>query len=235
MRDLGDQFNVAFGDGSVYATRRGDINVSGPPAPRASAADRVRVLMLAANPADSGRLAIDEEARQISERLRLADERDVYELITCLAVRPMDLLQFLNQHRPQIVHFSGHGDRAGQIVLAADGGREQRVSAAALGELLRVANHRIRIVLLNACWTAGAVRAIGQHIDYVIGMRAPISDKAATVFAAAFYLALGFRCPVPQAFDQAVAALAVHGLTERHIPELLARTGADPYLTEGPR
>ena len=235
MRDAGHQINTVYGDGTINATRRGDINVSGQPqaqrpATRTAAADqRIRVLMLAANPVSSGRLAIDEEARQIGERLRLADERDAYDLITCWAVRPMDLLQYLNQHRPQIVHFSGHGDSAGQIVLSAGDGREQRVSADALGELFRVANHRIRVVLFNACWSAGAVRAIGQHVDYVIGMNAPISDEAATVFAAAFYLALGFSCPVPQAFDQAVAALAVHGLAERHIPQLLGR------LTEGPR
>ncbi|MEV4350730.1 CHAT domain-containing protein [Actinoplanes sp. NPDC049596] len=227
-----DQFNTAYG-GNVYATRHGDITVNA--SQPTAAGERVRVLMLAANPARSSRLAIDEEARLIGERLRLGDERDAYELVTCWAVRPMDLLQYLNQHRPQIVHFSGHGDRDGQIVLAAGGGREQRVSADALGELFRVANHRIRVVLLNACWSAGAVRAIGQHVDYVIGMTAPISDEAATVFAAAFYLALGFRCPVPQAFDQAVAALAVHGLAGRHIPELLARPGASPHLTEGPR
>ena len=240
MRDVGHQINNAYGGGHVYATRRGDINVSGQPqaerpTTQAVAGERIRVLMLAANPVSSGRLAIDEEARQIGERLHLADERDSYELITCWAVRPMDLLQYLNQHRPQIVHFSGHGDSAGQIVLAAGNGHEQRVSADALGELFRAANHRIRVVLLNACWSAGAVQAIGRHVDYVIGMNAPISDEAAAVFAAAFYLALGFRCPVPQAFDQAVAALAVHGLAGRHIPKLLTRLDAKPLLTEGPR
>ncbi|GIF23118.1 hypothetical protein BJ973_000524 [Actinoplanes tereljensis] len=241
MRDVGDQINTVHGAGSINATQRGDININGQPpeqravTQKAAADDRIRVLMLAANPVSSGRLAIDEEARQIGERLRLADERDAYELITCWAVRPLDLLQYLNQHQPQIVHFSGHGDSAGQIVLAAGRGREQRVSADALGELFRVANHRIRVVLLNACWSAAAVRAIGQHVDYVIGMNAPVSDEAATVFAAAFYLALGFGCPVPQAFDQAAAALAIHGLAGRHIPELSTRLHAKPFLTEGPR
>jgi hypothetical protein len=232
MRDVGHQINSAYGGGSVYATQRGDINVSGQPP---AAAERIRILLLAANPASSGRLAIDEEARQIGQRMRLADERDAYELITCWAVQPMDLLQYLNQYRPQVVHFSGHGDNAGQIVLADGHGGEHRVGADAVGELFRTANHSIRVVLLNACWSAAAVGAIGPHVDYVIGMDAPISDEAAVVFAAAFYLALGFRCPVPQAFDQAVAALAVHGLAGRHIPRLAARAHANPYLTEGPR
>jgi hypothetical protein len=241
MRDLGHQFNNTHGDGPLIATQRGDIIVGGQPQPgrpatrKAAAHERIRVLMLAANPVSSGRLALDEEARQIGERLRLADERDAYELITCWAVRPMDLLQYLNQHRPQIVHFSGHGDSAGQIVLAAEQGHEMRVGADALGELFRVANHHIRVVLLNACWSSGTAHAIGQHVDYVIGMNAAISDEAATVFAAGFYLALGFGCPVPQAFDQAVAALAVHGLAGRHTPELRVRPHADPFLREGPR
>src|SRR5438309_1822266 len=89
------QYNMAFG-GPVIATQRGDINLSGMPEEREPARERIRVLMLAANPLSTSRLAIDEEARQITERLRLSRDRDAFDLITCLAVRPMDLQQYLN-------------------------------------------------------------------------------------------------------------------------------------------
>lgn len=181
----------------------------------------------------SSRLAIDEEARQITERLRLSRDRDAFDLITCWAVRPMDLLQYLNQHSPHIVHFSGHGDHTGEILLSAGDGTGRRVSAAALADLFRVTNDGIRVVVLNACHSAAAVRAIGRYVDYIVGMRAPITDEAATIFAASFYSALGFRRTIPQAFEQAVAVLGLHGPVGLHIPELVARPDANPHLTEG--
>src|SRR4029079_3186836 len=99
---------------------------------------RVRILMLAANPATTARLALGEEAREISEKIRLARDRDMFELITRWAVRPADLLQYLNEFRPQVVHFSGHGNSSGEIVLSSGGGASQPVGPTALSELFRV-------------------------------------------------------------------------------------------------
>jgi hypothetical protein len=227
------QQNTANG-GSVYATQGGgDIVISGQPS--SPVRERIRVLMLAANPLSTARLAIDEEARQITERLRLARDRDAFELITCWAVRPMDLLQYLNQHSPHIVHISGHGDRTGEIVLSADDGSDRRVSAAALAALFRATNDNIRVVVLNACHSAAAVQAIGPYVDFIVGMRAPITDAAATTFAAAFYTALGFGRTIPQAFDQAVAVLGMHDPAGQHIPELVTRPNANPHVMEGAR
>lgn len=228
----GPQHNIAIG-GSVYATQRGDIVLSGLPEERQAVRERIRVLMLAANPLSTTRLAIDEEARQITERLRLSRDRDAFDLITCWAVRRMDLLQYLNQHSPHIVHFSGHGDRTGDILLSAGDGTGRRVSATALADLFRVTNDEIRVVVLNACHSTAAVQAIGRYVDYVVGMRAPITDEAATIFAASFYSALGFRRTVRQAFEQAVAVLGLHCPVVQRIPTLAARPNANPHLTEG--
>jgi hypothetical protein len=188
--------------------------------------DRIRILLFASNPLSTGRLAIEEEARAIAERLRLSRDRDAFDLITCWAVRPADLLQYLNQYRPHVVHFSGHGARTGELLLSAGDGTGRPVDAAALAELFRIMGDDVRVVLLNACYTDTQARAISRHVDFVIGTRAPVTDDEATVFAAAFYSALGFGRTVPQAFDQAKASLMVHGLTGHDIPELLIRPGA---------
>jgi hypothetical protein len=234
-----NQTNTANDGGTVYANQgTGNQIVNGDPtAPSRDTAgpptggDRIRVLMRAANPASTARLALDEEAREIGEKLRLARDRDMFELITQLAVRPTDLLRCLNEFRPRIVHFSGHGDRAGQIVLSAGGGSGQPVDAPALAELFRVMRQDIRVVVLSACHSGPQARAIGAHIDYVVGMRATVYDGAATVFAAEFYSALGFQRTIPEAFEQAVVAVRVHGLRGYDMPELIARPGADPRLT----
>jgi hypothetical protein len=93
--------------------------------------------------------------------------------------------------------------------------------------------HEIRVVLLNACYSGAQARAIGAHIDYIIGMRASVGDQTAAVFAAAFYSALGFERTIPEAFDQAVTAVMLHGLPGPDIPELTVRPGAEPRLTIG--
>ncbi|MEV4136314.1 CHAT domain-containing protein [Dactylosporangium sp. NPDC049742] len=197
--------------------------------PRSRSQAGTRILMLAANPAGTQRLALDIEAREITEKLQLAQARDEFDLITRWAVRPSDVLQHLNQHRPQIVHFSGHGNRSGEIVLSAGTRGEQRVSTAALAELFRTVRDETRIVVLNACYSTTQAQAISQHIDHVIGMRAPIDDGSAAVFAAAFYSALAFHRPVPQAFDQAKVALDLNSLPGGSVPELLTRPGANPF------
>ncbi|MEV4518003.1 CHAT domain-containing protein [Dactylosporangium sp. NPDC049525] len=229
-RDARRQTIVAGRD--AYTTQGGTINVTQGQTPAGADATepvdgRVRVLMLAANPASTTRLAIDEEAREITEKIRLTQDRDAFDLITRLAVRPADLLQYLNQHNPHIVHFSGHGDPAGEIMLAGVDGGDQPVGPAALAELFRIMKNKIRIVVLNACYSAVQARAIGQHIDYIVGMRARVGDQAAIIFAAAFYSALGFRRTVPQAFEQATTALMLHGLADHDVPELVVRPGAD--------
>jgi tetratricopeptide (TPR) repeat protein len=194
---------------------------------------RVRIVVFAANPLSSGRLAIDHEIREITEKLRASRYRDAFDMVPCLATRADDLLQYLNEYTPHIVHFCGHGSRAGEIVVAADRSGEHLVGAAALGALFHTMKDNIQIVVLNACFSAIQARAISQHVDYVVGMRVSIRDDAAAVFAAAFYRALGFNRTVVEAFDQATTALKLVNIPEDDVPELLVRPGAQPRLRIG--
>ncbi|MGI5238529.1 CHAT domain-containing protein [Dactylosporangium sp. CA-139066] len=219
----------ASGDGSVaIGVMNGGAVFHQAAAPARSAAGRrIRILMLAANPEPTARLALDVEAREINEKLRLAQDRDGFDLITRWAVRPDDLLQGLNEHRPHIVHFSGHGTSAGEIMLAGAGGGQQPVAAEALAAVFRATVDNVRVVVLNACYSAVQAEAIGRHVDCIVGMRAPIHDRSAAIFAAAFYSALGFGRSVRQAFDQGVAALMLNGMPDHDVPELVVRAGAD--------
>ena len=83
-----------------------------PPAQNEAAApsdSTTKILFLAANPTDTGQLRLGEEIREIDEGLRRANYRDRFDLEQKWAVRPRDLQRAMLDHKPQIVHFSGHG------------------------------------------------------------------------------------------------------------------------------
>ena len=111
------------------------------------------------------------------------------------------LLQVLLEHKPEIVHFSGHGSSAQQLIFVDDQGNKKPVTKEALVHLFRTLKDNIRLVLLNACSTRPQAEAIAETIDCTIGMRKPIGDDAAIVFAASFYRALGFGRSVKEAFE----------------------------------
>ena len=186
------------------------------------------VLFFAASPNGVTPLALDEECREIDQKIRAAEYREELQLITKWAVRPDDLLQYLNQYRPHIVHFSGHGSGSEEIILLDSKRRPKAVSKAALKQLFSALKDNIRVVVLNACFSRPQAEAIAEIIDCAIGMRKAISDEAAIAFAATFYRALGFGRSVKEAFDQGRTALMLDGLPEEETPELLVRAGVDP-------
>jgi hypothetical protein len=190
--------------------------------------EKVKVLYFAANPNGTLQLALDEEAREIEAKIRAAEHRDSLELITKWAVRPDDLLQFLNQHRPHVVHFSGHGSNASEIILLDRDRQPKPVSCQALTGLFRALKGNIRVVFLNACFSQPQAEAIVQEIDFAVGMSRAVGDRAAITFAASFYRALGFGNTVQNAFDQARVALMLENIPEEATPQLLVKPGVDP-------
>ena len=171
---------------------------------------------------------MDEEARLITQKIRASEYRDVLKLETLWAVRPDDLLQALNEHKPQIVHFSGHGSESGEIVLMDNNRQAKPVSAEALKMLFTTLKDNIRVVVLNACYSEKQAQAIAEVIDCVVGMSTSIGDEAAIIFAASFYRAIGFGRSIKEAFDQGKTAIMLEGIPEANTPQLLTRTGVDP-------
>src|SRR4029078_8875727 len=105
--------------------------------------------------------------RTIDERLRLAEFRDRFDLRQRWAIRPADLQAHLLRHQPEIVHFSGHGSEASEIILQDDADLSHPVSAQALSDLFSVFKDSTRCVVLNACYSEPQAKAIAEHIQCV--------------------------------------------------------------------
>jgi hypothetical protein len=187
----------------------------------------IRILFLAANPADTSPLRLDEEIRSIDQALQQTKFRDQFRLEQHWAVRVNDLQSLLLRHQPHIVHFSGHGSSASEIILQNDDGESHTVSNNELKKLFSLLKDNIRCVILNACYSEIQAAAIAEEIDCVIGMSNEIGDQAAIQFASAFYQALGYGRDVKTAFELGRLQIDLDNLEQENIPQLLA-IRADP-------
>ncbi len=187
--------------------------------------EKIRILFLSANPWTTSRILVDEEAREIFERIQEGPYRNKFELHKHAAIRPSDLQKLLSMYQPHIVHFSGHGSRKHKFILGGTHGRGKTVDQQGLADVLAIYKNHVRLVLLNACLTKAQARSISEVIDYSIGTGKGIGDKAGVAFAGAFYRALGFGKPVRDAFESAKAELALTKIPRSRGIELFVRDG----------
>lgn len=189
--------------------------------------ERLTVLFLASNPIDQQQLRLDEEARFIHEMVRKSEHRDVVRLESRWAVQPLDVLQAINECKPGVVHFSGHGSEDNEILFQDSAGRTKLITKEAIVQTMMAASSDIKLVFFNTCFSHSQAAAVVEHVPCAIGMNTTIGDQAARFFAAQFYSAVGFGHSVAMAFEQAKAALMLEGINEAQTPELFAAPGLD--------
>ncbi len=188
------------------------------------------ILILSANPKNTARLRLDEEVREIEERLRRSKYRDQFTIKSKWSVRLRDLRQTMLDEEPDIVHFCGHGEENG-LMLEDEQGNAVLVNLDALAGLFELFKNQIECVVLNACYSQTQAEAINKHINYVIGMSQGITDKASIEFAVGFYDALGAGKSVEEAFKFGRNALQLYNIPDYLIPVLReARTFEPPMI-----
>ncbi len=178
------------------------------------------ILMLAANPKNTVSLRLQEEERDIKERLRLGGY-GTEPIKSAVAVRPRDIQQAILDFKPQIIHFSGHGANEDGLVFEDIDGQVKLIGGEDLADLFDLFSDRIECVVLNACFSQTQAEAIRQKIQYVIGMNQSIGDRAAIEFAVGFYAAIGAGESYELAFKLGRNAIRLAGISEHHTPQLL--------------
>lgn len=186
---------------------------------------KITVLFLASNPRDQAQLSLDIEVRGIEEQISKARHRESLILESRWAVRPGDILQYINTCEPTIVHFSGHGSDNDELVLMDKNDQTKLVSLDAIVQAMSVANENLRLVFFNTCFSYNQADLVTEHVDCAIGMSNTISDEAAQYFSAQFYSSLSFGLSVKKSFDQAKAALLLEGIDEVDTPRLYVKDG----------
>lgn len=154
--------------------------------------ETITVLFFATNPKGTSQLRLDEEARSIQEMIRKSEHRDSISFVTRWAVRPLDILQAINEINPDVIHFSGHGAVSGDLILENTDGSPKPVTKEAITQTIMSSSDKIHLLFFNACFSYEQAQEIVQHVDAAIGMTTSIGDEAACAFAAQFYSSLGF-------------------------------------------
>ena len=189
--------------------------------------ETITVLFFATNPKGTSQLRLDEEARSIQEMIRKSEHRDSISFVTRWAVRPLDILQAINEINPDVIHFSGHGAVSGDLILENTDGSPKPVTKEAITQTIMSSSDKIHLLFFNACFSYEQAQEIVQHVDAAIGMTTSIGDEAACTFAAQFYSSLGFGHSLKKAFEQAKGAMMLVSPTEADTPALYTKEGID--------
>lgn len=188
----------------------------------------IKILFLSANPRNITQLELEQEVEAIRSRIKLGQSGNWLELIPYFAATKEVLREALLKHRPHILHFSGHGSPTKGILLEDSSGNIERVHLDAIADLISIIKDNLRVVVLNACYSALQAEGIRQVVEATVGMRHEIGDTAAIEFAAALYEGVANRRSFQVSFDLAVNALKMANISQTHIPDLLPGFGVDP-------
>jgi hypothetical protein len=170
-----------------------------------------RVLMLTASPLDARRVRIDEEYRDVREKIQqITSPKIKLEFVLETAVRSTDLLTRLLNAEAEIFHFSGHASTKG-LILEDASGASRLVDTAVIAGFFQQMAGTIKCAVLNACFTQDLANVIAAHIEVVIGCDSSVDDEAAIAFSRAFYQSLATGRSYKDSFVLAVADMKANG------------------------
>jgi CHAT domain-containing protein len=174
-------------------------------------------------------LRVDQEVRQVRQALRSSKYRDLLDVFHAPAATINDLLDGLNDHRPHIVHFSGHAGADGLFMENEAGGDDgQDVEFGLLARVLGATDDPPRLLVLNACESLIGADDLLQTVPAVIAMSDSINDTSAIVFASSFYSGIASAQSVASALEQAKIRMLAASLDGSDLPELRTRDDVDP-------
>lgn len=189
----------AEGDGQLAPTSGGS-------------AEPTRLLLVIARPRDLGEVlgyAVEEAVdalrvqRKIGDPIKLIEPRPAGRVPDYQATATFrELLRLLEEKRPHIVHFIGHGlrDEGGvKLAFVASDGTADPIDGATFAEAIASAKS-VRLAVLQACESAlpdphtpvsgVALQLAQKRVPAIVAMQARISNQAADQFSCAFYAAL---------------------------------------------
>ena len=198
--------------------------------------NKINILFIGSNPDidfidDDGNtrqqqfLKLEKEASEIHDAIQRSLKRDSINYQIRWAARVTDLIQYINEVEPTILHFSGHGTSDGKLVFQDNNDQPKLLQMDTLVELINASSNNLRLVVLNNCFSSVIAEKIVNNIESSIGMNTSIGDDAAITFASQLYSSIGFGLSLEKAFKQATLAIKINEIPEDQTPELFTADG----------
>jgi CHASE2 domain-containing sensor protein len=197
---------------------------------------QVVILVAAANPEGTPLLNTNGEVKALQDGLNGKLRHLFAPVRYCLNASAQDLISCIQQLRPHVVHFSGHGSQQDELVFSEmreieereDGkvvGRRrestsQSVGAETLTNIFRLGEPNLKLVVLNACYSATQAQAIAQHVDCVLGIAGRTHGLYAERLAKGLYQALANGYSISKAIEAAEIELSLPGAISQSPPVL---------------
>jgi hypothetical protein len=234
----------------VNFTRNVDTAI---PADRLGARDKLRILVVVAQPLGLAHLSVDEETAVVKSGFQGLINANLAEVDVLLDATPALLHQWL-EVSPEpfdVVHFIGHGDfdtKNGVGYLAFENENEglQTVDSQILQQIL--CRRDIRLLFLNACETgkggaANFIRGVAPAlvaggVPAVVANQFGVLDVSATAFARHFYWALAQGQSIGDAAREARVAVnySISGeAIDWAVPVVFARNPGDRLALKNER
>jgi hypothetical protein len=186
---------------------------------------KTNVLFAMANTDQKLILNLEHEFRDTEKAVKGATLRSSIKFIPKLALRYCDLSGFLEEEKPQIFHFTGHGEYILNDIPVPGGNtipggpriyvctdypnQNDHLTPSTLITTLNAAKIKVRLVILNACDSKEfAKELVDGHngVDVCIATNIKIKDKPAIAYSSAFYKELAYGKTIRHAHDQGFLA-----------------------------
>jgi len=183
---------------------------------------QLKILMLTANPAGTTKLNLDKEYARIAEKIQ--HKKDAFDLTVQRAVDKTAFRETIVEVRPDVLHFTGHGEEEGEyrgiIVQNEDRNGRAMITPNGLYDLFdhfKGEGIDLKVVVLNACYSEKQAEVIALHVPYVIGTKVEIGDELAIAFSVGFYFKLAESDRnIEKAFKSARASALLEGAEKSH-------------------
>ena len=172
---------------------------------------KIKVLFLSASPKDKTPVSWGLEHDRIQKAIKRGKYHAQFSSFASFTTAPTDFRELLTDYKPDVVHFCGHGDRHEGLIFQNARGFSQPINDRALAEIFS-RNRSVRLVFLNACYSAKQAAVLSTTVDFIIGSTAAILDDRATDFASRVYEELANGNLINKAFRAGRAETAAQHL-----------------------
>ncbi len=148
---------------------------------------KLTILYVSANYKESKIVRVEKERKQIYRSLEKSRFKDLIKIVEAPALERREFFALLAKVKPQIVHFSGHGEINKGPLFEEDEFPEVDDLEEDLINVLKKFSDTVRLIIFNCCFCAETAKKISEFIECTIGPKISVDDAAAIAFSQEFY------------------------------------------------